>query len=341
MPSLSIAIPVYNFAGFLPETLDTIAAQPEAQEVEVVILDGGSTDSTPDVVESYRAKLPRLNYARMPAKGGIDRDMARSVEHSSGDYVWLFSGDDLMHAGSIRRVLDEIRSGHDLYLCKHMEWLKENRWAEWPVLDLKADEIFDFNVPGVRARYFGLAANTEAFFSFIGGLIVKRATWNRVPFNADFDGSCWAHSARLMELMKQGMVLKYLSTPLLDRRPDNDSFMGRGIVWRFALSIDGFNKIADTFFGHDSVEARNIRRVVRGEFPVWQLLMGKYACAVAPDREDTATMSRLVSTVYGDFDWACLKARWTYATTPPRTFRKWNPDIAAGLEKRYGRPSPV
>jgi abequosyltransferase len=336
MPSLSVAIPVYNFAGFLPETLNSILRQPEAQEIEVVVLDGGSTDATPELMEAYRPRFANLNYARMPAKGGIDRDMARSVEHSHGDYVWLFSGDDLMHEGSLRRVLDEIRSGHDLYLCKHMEWIgKEERWVEWPVLETPGDRVFAFDQPGVREAYFESAKNTEALFSFIGGLIVKRATWNSVPFNEEFDGSCWAHCARLMELMTKGMSLNYLSTPLLDRRPDNDSFMGRGIVWRFALSIDGFNKIADTFFGHRSVEAANIRRLVRAEFPPWQLLMGKYASVIAPDRESPAEIKRLVRKVYGDFTWECLHARWTYATTPPRTFRRWNPDLAASLEQRY------
>ena len=44
---LSITIPVYNFAQFLPETLDTILDQEGAKDVEVLIFDGGSTDHTP------------------------------------------------------------------------------------------------------------------------------------------------------------------------------------------------------------------------------------------------------------------------------------------------------
>ncbi|MCC2108035.1 MAG: glycosyltransferase, partial [Hyphomicrobiales bacterium] len=41
---LSIAIPIYNFADFIVETLDSIVAQDGADEVEVVVVDGASTD---------------------------------------------------------------------------------------------------------------------------------------------------------------------------------------------------------------------------------------------------------------------------------------------------------
>ena len=60
--------------------------------------------------------------------------------------------------------------------------------------------------------YFMRAVNSEAFFSFMGGLVVKRSTWNRVSLNADFIGSCWAHAARFFELMKSGLSLSYTST---------------------------------------------------------------------------------------------------------------------------------
>ena len=119
---LSITIPVYNFAQFLPETLDTILDQEGAKDVEVLIFDGGSTDHTPEVVAQYQKRHANIRYVRRPQRGGIDRDMASSVTESSGDYVWLFSGDDLFLPGAIKKALTLIEGGADLYLTRHLEW---------------------------------------------------------------------------------------------------------------------------------------------------------------------------------------------------------------------------
>ena len=47
LKKLSVAIPTYNFANYLPETLDSILTQARAGEVEILILDGASSDETP------------------------------------------------------------------------------------------------------------------------------------------------------------------------------------------------------------------------------------------------------------------------------------------------------
>jgi len=76
---LSICIPTYNFGEFIGTTLESIIKQATA-EVEIVVLDGGSTDNTREVVHSFQQRFPRLSYHRLEKRGGIDRDMAKAVE---------------------------------------------------------------------------------------------------------------------------------------------------------------------------------------------------------------------------------------------------------------------
>lgn len=334
--SLSVCIPIYNFAKFIPETLDSILSQDGADEIEIVILDGASTDNTAEIVEGYRKKHANINYVRLPQKGGIDRDMARSVEPATRDYCWLFSGDDIMHPGAIRRMLNEIQSGEDLYLCKHMEYIADlERWIEWPTVDAPDGAVFELSDEQARQDYFRRAANTEAFFSFIGGLIVRREKWNSVPLNEEFVGGCWAHAARLFELMRSGLSVKCLSGALLDRRPDNDSFAGGGMVNRYRIAIEGFHKIADHFFGHDSVEAFHVRRVIRAEFHPLAMLLGKFMCSVNPTGESRAMMDRLMRTAYCDLTFANLKAKFAYATMSPGRFRRQQPELCARHERKF------
>ncbi|MBX3525000.1 MAG: glycosyltransferase family 2 protein [Rhodoblastus sp.] len=332
---LSIAIPIYNFADFIVETLDSIVAQDGADEVEVVVVDGASTDATPQIMAEYQARHPAVRYERLPAKGGIDRDMATAFSLTTGDYCWLFSGDDIMRPGALRRALQETDSGCDIYLSQHMEFLSNGRgWTEWPVLNGAGARTFELSNAAERQAYFASAANTEAFFSFMGGMINRRASWDRVAFNEAFDRSCWAHAARLFELMPKGLKLRFVPECWQDRRPDNDSFMGGGLVKRLALSIDGYYEIADTFFGHDSIEAFHVRRVVREEIGIGSLIMGKFVCELDPEIESRATLDRLATKMYGDFSWKNLHARLLYATTSGAKIRRWDPEWAAKEEKK-------
>jgi O-antigen biosynthesis alpha-1,3-abequosyltransferase len=123
---LSIIIPVYNFGEFLPDTLKSILKQ-RVNEVEVLVVDGASTDNTTKIVSQFSSRHPQIKYHRLPKKGGIDRDLAKAVQLATSEYCWLFSGDDVMTTGAIARVLQEIQTDDDIYLCKHEEC---TRWME-------------------------------------------------------------------------------------------------------------------------------------------------------------------------------------------------------------------
>ena len=68
---LSICMPTYNFGRFIGEALDSIMKQ-ATDEVEIIVLDGASTDNTLDVVRSFQARFPRIYYHCLSRRGGID-----------------------------------------------------------------------------------------------------------------------------------------------------------------------------------------------------------------------------------------------------------------------------
>ena len=327
---LSVAIPTYNFATYLGETLDTILTQPRAREVEILILDGASTDHTPALVKQYRRFFPNVTYVRLPERGGIDRDMVRAVSAASGDYCWLFSGDDLMSPGALEKILNQIETGYDLYLTRHLEWVDDRReWVAWPTLNVSDEPVFNLSDTAERHNYFAQAQTTEAFFGFIGGIIIRRSKWESVPLSETFVGTCWAHVARLFELMPLGLSVKVLSETYLSRRPDNDSFGSGGIVGRFRLTIDGFLKISEHFFGEKSFETEQVRRVLKNEYHPLNMWLGKFLCLIDPRREDRALMDRLTERLYGDGSWASWKVRFHYGRVTAQRFRRWQPELSA------------
>jgi len=91
-PLISVVIPTWNSAGYLPATLDSVLGQ-TWPHVEIVIVDDGSTDDTESVLAPYR---DRVLYVRQDNWGGPSRPRNTAISHASGDYIAFFDSDDLM-----------------------------------------------------------------------------------------------------------------------------------------------------------------------------------------------------------------------------------------------------
>ena len=309
-PVLSVCIPTYNFGAFIEETLLSVLTQ-TMPGVEVVVFDSASVDDTAAVVARLQSQYPVLRYVRAEGRGGIDRDMARVVDLAHGTYCWLFSADDVMASGAIERVLAELATQDDLYLCLHsnhsiaMELIDRCH----PVLRSNVDRRYDLSDREQQLQYFAQAQTTEAFFSFMGGLIVRRSVWCSVPLNERFVGSCWAHAARLFELVTKGLSVKFLATVLLHRRGGNDAFAAEGQVRRYALAIQGYQQLGDHFWGRKSTEAFHIRRVLRNEYSLRMFLSVKLLCATNPSGESRQLLNTLVASIYSDLALSCVIKR--------------------------------
>jgi len=251
---LSICIPTYNFGEFIGETLESIIEQ-AGDEVEIVVGDGASTDNTEEVVRSYQSKFPRLRYQKFEKKGGIDLDLARTIGLAGGDYCWLLSSDDVLRLGAIRRVLDEIRHGHAIYLCNRTDCDRElneiiNRF--WLKKE-SGDGVFDFSDRAVLLGYLEAAQSLGALFSYISSIIVSREKWKGVSDNTAVMGSNYAHVYKLFSIATNGGKVKYITNSLVSTRLDNDSFMVNGIVKRFLIDLDGYELLSSCLFDESSV----------------------------------------------------------------------------------------
>ncbi len=299
---LSICIPTYNFGGFIGQTLDSIL--PNLREgVEVVILDGGSTDDTGDVVAQRQRDFPQIEYHRQEFRGGIDRDIAKAISFARGEYCWLFSADDIMMAGAVDKVLNHIQSKCDIYLCEHTLCDYEmHPIKEYPIFyHITAPEVFDLGNALQRQKYFSEARTSEAFFSFLSGPIFRREIWEKskgIP--ESFQGTCWALAGRLLSLVPDGLMVHYLRESLIYKRSGNDSFLEHGVVNRLRITVEGFAHISETLFGKDSLENYHIRRVLRNERTLSHLLGIKLIVATSTQKDKMAELNEIVSKHYSN-----------------------------------------
>lgn len=262
---LSICIPTYNFGEFIGETLQSIISQ-AADDVEIVVVDGASTDNTTEVVQGFQRYFSRLTYHRLEKKGGVDKDLALTVELARGEYCWLMSSDDVLKPGAIQRVLQEIKSGYDIYLCNRMECdrnLTPMRGRLWLTKNTD-DRVFHFTNKEEFIYYFDLSRSIGALFSYISTIIVRRSIWNGIANDEKFTGSNYAHVSRLFSILQKGGVLKYVRQPLVLCRGDNDSFMEKGFVHRFLIDFIGYQLLASILFQDNDVQ-KAFKAVMRRE----------------------------------------------------------------------------
>jgi len=170
-PLLSICIATYNRADFIGETLNSIIPQLE-NDVELLIVDGASTDNTKDTVLKFAKTESRIRYIRLESKGGVDQDYNKAVKLARGDFCWLFTDDDLFKPGAIAAVKKAINSGNELIIVNaEVRDFKLSTILCPKKIILHSDKSYAPN------DIVGLFTDSMPYLSFIGAVIIRRNLW--------------------------------------------------------------------------------------------------------------------------------------------------------------------
>ena len=104
-PLVSVIIPTFNAAGLLTETLDSVLGQ-TYRDLEILVVDDGSTDDTAKVVEAYG---DQVRYFKQDNWGGPSRPRNVGVQNAGGSLIAIFDSDDLMMPDKIETAVDVFR----------------------------------------------------------------------------------------------------------------------------------------------------------------------------------------------------------------------------------------
>ena len=149
-PRLSIVMPAYNQARFMRQAIESIQCQ-TFKDWELIIVDDGSTDPTPEIAASY-LKDPRIKYFRKE-NGGTGSALNEGFKHATGAYETWFASDNVLYAHALDRLVwaldnlpaDYVYASCDLYtmdtLGRHIvkiHHLSKEVNQEWSVEKLKS-----------------------------------------------------------------------------------------------------------------------------------------------------------------------------------------------------------
>ena len=117
-PLLSICVPTYNRSKFLRVMLQALLPQVAdcGDQVEVWVIDNGSPDDTPAVVEQSRALGPFRSVRNAENLGPVKNVVMGPAELATGEFVWVLGDHNLLMPGALQRVLRDLGLQRELDL---------------------------------------------------------------------------------------------------------------------------------------------------------------------------------------------------------------------------------
>jgi glycosyltransferase involved in cell wall biosynthesis len=180
MSTLSVVLPNYNHARWLPRSLAAIIAQADAG-TEVLVVDDGSTDDSIEVVERFRRANDCISLIRHERNRGVGAAIATGLEAAAGEFVLVAAADDLVLPGLFARAVAALRANPQAaFFCSGT------------VLIDSRDRIIGFRpivFPRATAGYMSPVEMRRAIRSsdnwFVGSSVVYRR--DRLAAIGDFD----------------------------------------------------------------------------------------------------------------------------------------------------------
>lgn len=117
-PIISIIVPVYNIENYISKCLDSLLIQ-TIKEIEIIVVDDGSTDSSGEICNEYSLKDNRVVVIHKK-NGGLSSARNTGLEIAKGEYVGFVDGDDWI-AEDMFEFLHNISITHDadISICGH------------------------------------------------------------------------------------------------------------------------------------------------------------------------------------------------------------------------------
>lgn len=143
MPEVSVVVPIYNVAEYLPKCIDSILAQ-TFTDFEMILVNDGSKDDSPAICEEYAKRDERIRVVHKP-NGGLSDARNEGMKYASGKYISFIDSDDFIEPEMLECCVNALHKADadivifDYYQYYQATGLKEvisNRFEEGKVYSL-------------------------------------------------------------------------------------------------------------------------------------------------------------------------------------------------------------
>lgn len=154
-PLVSIIVPNYNHADFLPERLDSIFNQ-NYDNYEVIFLDDCSSDNSYDVLAEYQKKYSdrTIFLPNEENSGGVFNQWEKGIKLAKGDLVWIAESDDYCSENFLSELVQEFKDESVRLAFSNTKFVKDRK-ITWRLEDYLAEfNNLDFTANFVKPAYY-------------------------------------------------------------------------------------------------------------------------------------------------------------------------------------------
>lgn len=142
MQEISIVVPAYNVSNYIGRCLDSLVNQ-KMKNIEIIVIDDGSTDSTYEIVDSYRKKYNFIKLLRQ-VNSGVSAARNLGILKSLGRYIAFIDPDDWIDSEMYYTLYNEqINQNTDLVYCgyvREFDFSKHKYYEDFTWLPLKVEK---------------------------------------------------------------------------------------------------------------------------------------------------------------------------------------------------------
>ena len=205
--TISVIVPAYNIASWLPRSLDSLLAQTH-KNLEIIVVDDGSADNVREVLADYTARYPNIK-AIHKENGGVTSARLRGVREATGDWIGFMDGDDYVEPQMYARLLENaLGADADISHCGHQilfsdgrrEYVhksenvrvQDHRTALWELLDNREVSLSLCTKLYRRCLFQGIEAWTDTSIKYNEDLLMNYYLFDKAERSV-FEGNCPYH----------------------------------------------------------------------------------------------------------------------------------------------------
>lgn len=185
---ISIFIPVYNGAKYLPETLDCVLSQTYSN-LEVLCVDDSSTDDSGAILKTYAKRDSRIRVFTKPNEGSVPPSWNFVIPHLKGEFTLYMSQDDLLEHNSIElMVTKQKETGADTVMANEFLYYGPEKESWIPIgiptlmnriIDGKdaLRLMIDYQIPGFALWKTEIIKNVGVFSETYNGDELAQRQW--------------------------------------------------------------------------------------------------------------------------------------------------------------------
>lgn len=131
---ISVIVPVYNVKPYIDKCMQTILSQTYSN-LEIILVDDGSTDGSSDVCDTYAASDSRIKVIHKE-NGGLSSARNAALDIATGDYIGFVDSDDYIHVQMFEKLIDASKkSDCEISICAHYTEKGDTLYIDEPVFD--------------------------------------------------------------------------------------------------------------------------------------------------------------------------------------------------------------